>query len=72
MAHHYRSIWSWEKREDIMTFDVEWDQYPLEDYNSPHSFFDNIDRVQLLAGTKFAHEDAVEDHWMKMIDDYDI
>ena len=55
-----------------MTFDVEWDQYPLEDYNSPHSFFDNIDRVQLLAGTKFAHEDAVEDHWMKMIDDYDI
>ena len=55
-----------------MTFDVEWDQYPLEDYNSPRSYFDKIGRVQHLEGKKYVHEDAVEDHWMNMIDDYDI
>lgn len=55
-----------------MIFDVEWDQYLLEDYNSPRPFFDNIGRVQLMVGKQFVHEDAVEDHWMNAIDDYDI
>ena len=55
-----------------MTFDLEWDQYPLEDYNSPCPCFDNIRRVQQLVGKQFKHEDAIKDHWMNVVDDYDI
>lgn len=55
-----------------MNFDVEFDQYPLEDYNPPHLFFDNIGRVQPFTRKQFVHEDAIEDHSMKEIDDYDI
>ncbi len=36
-------------KQDIFTFDFEWDKYPLEEYNSPHPFFDNIGMVQHLA-----------------------
>ena len=55
-----------------MTFDSERNQYPLEDYKSPRPCLDNIGRVQYLVGKQFKHEDAIEDHWMTVVDDYDI
>ena len=55
-----------------MTFDSEWDLYPLEEYNSPHPYYENIGMVQHLEGKQFLDEDALEDHWMNAIDDYDI
>ena len=35
-------------------------------------YFDNIGMVQHQAGKYFVDEDALEDHWMNAIDDYDI
>ena len=55
-----------------MTFGSEWDQYPLDEYNSPRPCFDNIGRVQYLAGKQFQHEDVIKDHWMNAVDDYEI
>ena len=60
------------QRQDILSFEYEWDQYPLDKYNSPHPYFDNIGRVQYLAGKQFQREDVIEDHWMNAVDDYDI
>ena len=61
-----------DQRQDILSFECEWDQYPLEEYNSPRPYFDNIRRVQHLAGKTFEHEDAIKEHWMKTIDDYNV
>ena len=55
-----------------MNFNLEWHQYPLEDYNFPCPCFDNIGRVQYLAGKQFKQEDSIKDHWMNAVDDYDI
>lgn len=44
MAHHIGPF-SVSQKQDIVTFESEWDQYPLEEYNSPRPYFDNIDRV---------------------------
>jgi hypothetical protein len=44
----------------------------LEEYNSHQPYFDNIGRVQYLVDKTFQHEDAIEDHWMNIVDDYDI
>ena len=60
------------KKRDIITFDSKWDQYPLEVYYSPQPYFDNIGMVQHLVGKKFVHEGALEDHWMNLLDDYDV
>ena len=40
-------------RKDIQYFECEWDQYPLDEYNSPWPYFDNIVRVQYLSGKLF-------------------
>ena len=60
-----------DRYQDISSFECEWDQYPLEEYNSTRSYFDNIGRVQYLAGKTFQHEEAIKDHWMNA-NDYDI
>lgn len=44
------------------SFESEWDQYSLDEYNSPWPYFDNIGRVKYLVGKTFQHEDAIEDH----------
>ena len=52
------------RMQDIPTFEWEWENYPLEEYNSPRLYFDNVGKVISLAGKDFYHENAVEDHWM--------
>lgn len=61
-----------DQRQDILSFECEWDQYPLDEYNSPRPYFDNIRRVYYLAGKTFQHEDAIKDHWMNATNDYDV
>jgi hypothetical protein len=48
------------------------ENYPLEEYNSPWPYFDNVGKVINLARKYFYHEDAIEDHWMNATDDYDV
>ena len=55
-----------------MSFKWERENYPLEEYNSPRPYFENIRRVESLAGKEFHHEDVVEDHWMNTTNDYDV
>ena len=61
-----------DQRQDILSFDFEWNQYPLEEYNSPWPYFHNIKRVQRLVGKTFQYEDAIKDHWMNATDYYDV
>ena len=60
------------QRQDIPSFEWDWENYPLEEYNFPRPYFDNIGRVESLAGKEFHHEDSIEDHWMNTINDYDV
>ena len=60
------------RRYDILTFEWQWENYPLEEYNSPRPYFDNVGKVLNLAGKDFYHEDAIEDHWMNTTNDYDV
>ena len=60
------------RKKDIPTFRWEWENYPLGEYNSPRPYFDNVGKVINFAGKDFYHEDAIEDHWMNAIDDYDV
>ena len=66
-----RPCWTWplvigvyqvKRKQDILTFEWEWKNYPHEEYNSPQPYFDNIKRVESLVGKDFHHEDVVEDH----------
>ena len=57
------------RKQDIMTFELEWENYPLEEYNSPRPYFDNARKVEILARKDFYHEDAIEDHWMNATND---
>ena len=50
------------RKQDILTFEWEWENYPLEEYNSPRPYFDNIRKVESLARKDFHHEDVIEDH----------
>lgn len=61
-----------DQKQDISSFECEWDQYPLEEYNYLQPYFDNIRRVQYLAGKAFSHEEALEDHWMNVKNYYNI
>jgi hypothetical protein len=81
VQRQHKATWAWpiaigsfsvDQRQDIPSFECEWDQYPLEEYNSPRPYFDNIRRVQHLACKTFQHADAIEDHWMNTVDDYNI
>ena len=54
-----------------MSFKWEWENYPLEEYNSLRLYCDNIGRVESLARNDFHHEDAIEDHQMNTTNDYD-
>ena len=49
-------------KQDISSFEWEWENYPLEEYNSPQPYFDNVGKVENLAGKDFYHEDIIEDH----------
>ena len=60
------------QKQDILSFEWERENYPLEEYNSPRPYFDNIGRVESLAGKEFHHEDSIEDHWMNITNDYDV
>ena len=60
------------QKRDILTFEREWENYPLEEYNSPWPYFDNVGKVENLVGKDFHHEDAIEDHWMNATNDYDV
>ena len=53
---------SGERKQGILSFEWEWENYPLEEYDSPWPYFDNIGRVESLIGNDFHHEDAIEDH----------
>ena len=55
-----------------MTFEWEWENYPLEEYNSPQPYFDNVGKVENPAGKEFYHEDAIEYHWMIATNDYNV
>ncbi len=44
----------------------------MEEYISPCPYFDNIRMVQHLARKQFVHKDLLEDHWITVVDDYDI
>ena len=61
-----------DQRQDIPSFECEWDQYPFKEYNSPWPYFDNIERVQYLVDKTFQHKEAIEDHWIKVTSDYDV
>lgn len=60
------------QKQDIPSFECEWDQYPFKEYNYLTPCFDSIERVQYLAGKEFTHEEAIEDHWMNATNDYDV
>ena len=47
---------------DILNFKWEWENHPLEEYNSPRPYFDNVGKVINLVGKDFYHEHAIEDH----------
>ena len=51
-----------DRYQDISSFECEWDQYPLEEYNYTWPYFDNIRRVQYLVGKNFQHKEAIDDH----------
>ena len=59
-------------KQDIPSFAWEWENYPLEEYNSPRISFDNVGKVEGMAGKYFLHLDAIEDHWMNATNDYDV
>ena len=59
-------------KQDILTFEWEWENYPLEEYNSPRSYFDNVGKVKNLVGKDFYHEDAIEDNSMNATNYYDV
>lgn len=60
------------QKQDILSFQWEWENYPLGEYNSPRPYFDNIGKVESLAGREFHHEDAIKYHWMNATNDYDV
>ena len=69
----WRPCWAWplvigpyqvKWKQDIQSFEWKWDNYPLKEYNSPRTYFDNIGSTKSLAGKEFHHEDVVENHWM--------
>ena len=45
------------KKKGKGNFNLEWDQYPLEDYPSPHPYFDTIGMVQHLVRKNFVECD---------------
>ena len=49
-------------KQDIPSFEWEWENYFLDEYNSPRPYFDNIKKVESLKRKDFHHEDAIEDH----------
>lgn len=59
-------------RQDIPSFECEWDQYPLDEYNYPWPYFYYIRRLQHLVNKTFQHEYALEDHQMNAKNDYDV
>ena len=59
-------------KQDILSFEWEWDNYLFKEYNSPRPYFDNIEKLESLVGRDFHHEDAIEDHWMNATNDYDV
>ena len=60
------------RKQDILTFEWEWENYPLEEHKSPRSYFDNVGKVESLVGKDFHHDDVIEDHWMNATNDYDV
>lgn len=42
------------------------------DYQAARPYFNNITMVQHLVGKKFIPEEALKDHWMNTVDDYDV
>ena len=60
------------RKQDIPSFEGEWENYPLQEYNSPWPYFDNIGRMESLVGKYFYHEDSIEDQWMNATNDYDV
>lgn len=71
MALGHRTI-SGKQKQYILSFEWEWENYSLEEYNSPRLYFDNIRKVESLVGKEFHHEDVIEDHWMNATNDCDV
>ena len=59
------------QKQDIATYEIEWVQYPLDDYPLPCPYFDNIRMVQHLVGKEFIPNVAIEDQWINCGDDYE-
>ena len=81
IKRQWRLCWDWplivgeyqvKRKQDIPTFKWEWENYPLEEYNSPWPYFDNVGKVISLAGKDFYHEDVIDDNWMNATNDYDV
>ena len=60
------------QKQYILSYEWGWENYPLEEYNSPRIYFDNVKKVESMAGKEFHHQDVVEDHWMNATNDYDV
>ena len=65
-----RPCWDWllivgayqvKRKHDIPTFEWEWENYPLKEYNSPRPYYENVGKVINLVGKDFYHEDDIED-----------
>lgn len=76
-----RPCWAWplvirpyqvKRKQDIPSFEWKWENYPLEEYNSPLPYFDNIGRVESFPRKDIHHEDAIENHWMNAKNDYGV
>jgi hypothetical protein len=57
---------------DISTYELEWDEYPLQEYLVAWSRFDPIGIFAKTAGKEFVPDMALEDHWLNCQDDYEV
>ena len=66
---HIHQPYKVKKKMDIVTYEVDWQQFPLEDYPVVRPMFYSVGIFQHTVGKDFIPNPTIEDCWLNYQDD---